>query len=96
MNSSLSKKLIQTSEAAIFIRLSKLKKYNITIGNKKTSVTLEPLVWELLHDIANEQGCHINDLCEFINERKNLDASLASAIRIFILAYTKIQQKEQK
>jgi predicted DNA-binding ribbon-helix-helix protein len=93
MTDTLSKKLIETSEAAVFIRLSKLKKYNIIVGNKKTSVTLEPLVWELLHDIANDQRCHINDLCSFIDERKNKDASLASAIRIFILAYMNIQRK---
>lgn len=93
--SKISKKVIEAAEASIFIRLSKLKKRNIHVGEKKTSVTLEPLVWELLHDIAIAQKCHVNDLCSFIDERKNKDASLASAIRIFVMAYMNIQIKSR-
>lgn len=92
----LSKKVIEAAEASVFIRLSKLKKRNIYVGAKKTSVTLEPLVWELLHDIADAQNCHVNELCEFIYTRKNKEASLASAIRIFVMAYMNIQMKGQE
>lgn len=93
MGKQLSKKLVQTAEAAIFIRLNRLKKYNITVEGKKTSVTLEPLVWELFHDIADDQKCTIHELCTFIHQRKNNEASLASAIRVFIMAYMNIQRK---
>lgn len=89
----LSKTVIEAAEASVFIRLSKLKKRNISVNGKKTSVTLEPLVWELLHDIAIEQDCHANDLCSYIYDRKNSDASLASSIRIFVMAYLNIQVK---
>lgn len=91
-----SSQLKEVAEASIFIRFSKLKKRNIAVGDKKTSVTLEPLVWELLHQIAEEQKCHVNDLCAFIADRKHKDASLASAIRIFIISYMNIQLHEQK
>jgi len=94
MGHQISQKLVETAEAAVFVRLNKLKKYNITVNGKKTSVTLEPLVWDLFHDIADVHHCHINDLCSFIDDRKSHDASLASAIRIFILAYMNIKQKE--
>jgi len=77
----------------MFIRLSKLKKRNIHVGDKKTSVTLEPLVWELLHNIADEQKSTVHELCTFINDRKNKDASLASAMRIFVMAYMNVQVK---
>ena len=89
----LSKKVIEAAEASIFIRLSKLKKRNIHVGDKKTSVTLEPLVWELLHDIADDQSFSVHELCTFINDRKNKEASLASAMRVFVMAYMKIQIK---
>jgi predicted DNA-binding ribbon-helix-helix protein len=91
-----SSQLKEVAEASIFIRFSRLKKRNITVGEKKTSVTLEPLVWELLHKIADEQSCHANDLCTFIADRKHKDASLASAIRIFIMSYMNIQFHENK
>ena len=87
------KHIIEASEAGVFVKLSKLKKRNIALGSKKTSVTLEPLVWELFHDIAQEQECHVNDLCSFIDDRKNSDASLSSAIRVFVMAYMNIQLK---
>ena len=90
----ITKKINKTVEASIFIKLNILKKYNIFVNDKKTSVTLEPLVWELLHAIATEQKCHIHDLCSFISERKHPDASLASAIRVFIMAYQNIGLKE--
>jgi len=89
----LPKKVIEAAEASIFIRLSKLKKRNIHVGEKKTSVTLEPLVWELLHNIAEEQNFSVHELCTFINDRKNGDASLASALRVFVMAYMNIQIK---
>jgi predicted DNA-binding ribbon-helix-helix protein len=88
-------KLTNIAESAIFIKLSKLKKRNIVVQSKKTSVTLEPLVWEILHEIADEKACHVNDLCDFINARKHREASLASAIRIFIMAYMNIQLLEK-
>lgn len=88
-----SKKVIEAAEASIFIRLSKLKKRNIHVGDKKTSVTLEPLVWELLHNIADDQNFSVHELCTFINDRKNKEASLASAMRVFVMAYMKIQIK---
>lgn len=92
----ISQKINKTVEAGIFIKLNILKKYNIFVNDKKTSVTLEPLVWELFNGIAAEQKCHVNDLCSFIGERKHPKASLASAIRVFIMAYQNIELKERE
>lgn len=88
-------KLLETAEAAILIRLNELKKRNIVIGGKRTSVTLEPLVWEILHEIANEQDCTIHDLCTFIHERKGDNSSMSSAIRVFLISYLYINYKKK-
>lgn len=94
----LKNKILETVEASIHIQLSQLKRRNIIVGDKKTSVLLEPLFWEQLHDIAEKQGYHVNDLCTFIDNRKNDDSSLASAIRVFVTAYLNIelQNKNQQ
>lgn len=86
-------KFIETSEASLFLKLNQLAKRNITIGEKRTSVTLEPQVWTILHEIAQEQQCTIHDLCTFVNDRKAEDTSLASAIRVFLMSYLYINLK---
>lgn len=85
---------VETAEASLYIGLSELKKRNIQVKDKRTSVTLEPQVWAILHDVAEEMDCTIHDLCTFIQERKNPDSSLASAIRVFIMSYLHIKLKK--
>ncbi|MGH1375535.1 MAG: ribbon-helix-helix domain-containing protein [Alphaproteobacteria bacterium] len=86
--------IIETAEASIFISLNELKKRNIFIHEKRTSVTLEPQVWNILHEIAEEQECGVHELCSFIYDRKNPDSSLASAIRVFLISYLNIKVKK--
>lgn len=92
----LDKKILETVEASIHVQLSQLKRRNIIVGEKKTSVLLEPLFWEKLHEIAHNQDYHINELCTFIDKRKNKEASLASAIRVFVAAYLAIEAGRAK
>jgi len=87
---------LETAEAAVFISVNELKKRNILIGDRRTSVTLEPQVWRILHDVAEMQGCTIHNLCTFINDRKNPKSSLSSAIRVFLMSYLHIQYRKQK
>lgn len=88
-------KHIQTVEASLNVKLNTMKKYNVTIGDTRTSVTLEPLTWEILHDVAKAQGCSIHDLCGFIQSRKAENSGLSSAIRVFLLSYLYIHYKQE-
>ena len=85
---------LEMSEAAIFVSLNELKKRNLSVQGKRTSVTLEPQIWSVLHDVAEEQDCDIHELCTFIHERKTEDSSLASAIRVFLISYLNIQVRK--
>lgn len=87
---------IETSEASIFVSMNELKKRNVVINGKRTSVTLEPQVWSILHEISEDQGCDVHELCSFIHERKSLESSLASAVRVFLISYLHIQVKKRK
>ena len=85
---------LETAEASIYVSLNELKKRNIFVGDKRTSVTLEPQVWSILHEVAEEQGCDVHELCTFIYERKGSDSSLASAIRVFLISYLNVKLKK--
>lgn len=85
------KKLLETTEATIFIRSNELKKRNIVVNGTRTSVTLEPQIWLILHNVAEEHECTIHDLCDMIYKHKADKSSLASAIRIFLISYLHIK-----
>lgn len=88
------KKFLETAEATIFVRSNKLKKRNIIVQGNRTSVTLEPQIWVILHDVAEDHDCTIHELCDMIYEFKNENSSLASAIRIFLISYLHIKLKQ--
>jgi len=76
-----------------------LKSQNIMIGGHRTSMRLEPSMWDALEDIARREGVSVNDLCSRIKVRLDEQArrrgigpednnvTLTSAVRVFIAAY---------
>lgn len=60
---------------------------NITIFGRRTSVRLEPEMWNALRDISNRENCSIHDICSLIHIRKNPATSLTAAIRVFMMLY---------
>jgi len=63
-------------------------KYSIEIKGHKTSVSLEPVFWEILKEIAHSQGVPINSLIAQIDEERihcNQPSGLASAIRVWLI-----------
>ena len=60
---------------------------NITVLGRRTSVRLEPEMWNSLREIARREKCKIHDICSLIHMRKNPDTSLTAAIRVFLMLY---------
>ena len=60
---------------------------NITVLGRRTSVRLEPEMWNALREIARRERCRIHDICSLIQKRKNPDTSLTAAIRVFLMLY---------
>jgi predicted DNA-binding ribbon-helix-helix protein len=59
---------------------------NIVVAGHRTSVRLEPVMWEALRDIARFRGVGVNELVTRIdNERET--ASLTAAIRVYIVNF---------
>lgn len=64
-------------------------KRSVEIAGHKTSVSLEPVFWDMLRDAAAREGVPINALVAKIDEeriRAETPPGLASAIRVWLVA----------
>lgn len=70
--------------------ISILESRNVTVGNKRTSMRLEPQMWNAIEEIAAREGVTINNLCTQIDKKRTdlaVTVGLTSATRVFIIAY---------
>jgi predicted DNA-binding ribbon-helix-helix protein len=67
--------------------LGALQSKNIRIHNRRTSVRLEPEMWNALNEIAKIEHCTIHDLCGAVNDLKEPHASFTAALRVFLMEY---------
>lgn len=68
---------------------------NVTVLERRTSVRLEPEVWEALNDIAARQKVTVHFLCTEIARRKPGAASLTAAIRVLVVYYFRLAATEE-
>ena len=65
----------------------KPKKRSLSLHGHQTSVSLEDRFWRAFCDIAQKKSLSLNALAAKIDEDRNLDAGLASAMRDYVLCY---------
>ncbi|WP_292290504.1 ribbon-helix-helix domain-containing protein [Marivita sp.] len=62
-------------------------KRSLTLRGHRTSVSLEDAFWRAFREIAEDRNMPINALAAEIDEARDMDVGLASAIRVFILVH---------
>lgn len=62
-------------------------KRSLTLKGHRTSVSLEEPFWHAFREIAQAQGKPINQLAAEIDADRGIEMGLASAIRVFVLAW---------
>ncbi|MEQ8332161.1 ribbon-helix-helix domain-containing protein [Nisaea sp.] len=62
---------------------------NVTIGHRRTSVSLEAQVWNGLSDICKRESIGIDALCTMVADRRQ-ESSMSSALRVFLLTYFRL------
>jgi predicted DNA-binding ribbon-helix-helix protein len=67
-------------------RSSSLAIHNVVVAGRRTSVRLEPVMWEALQDIARQRKVTTNDLVTVIAAQQTA-SSLTAAIRVYILDF---------
>lgn len=68
---------------------------NICVGGRRTSVRLEPEMWDALYDIATREQTTIHHICSLIALRKHRMSTLTAAIRVFLLLYYRAASTEE-
>jgi len=65
---------------------SSLVIHNVVVAGRRTSVRLEPVMWDALQDIARRQHVTVHDLVTDIDHSRTA-SSLTAAIRIHIVDF---------
>ena len=73
---------------------STLRSGNVTVAGRRTSIRLEPAMWQALLEISAREGKTMNALVTEI-ERGRVQSSLTAAIRVFLLDYFKAAATEE-
>ena len=68
---------------------SSLVIHNVVVGGHRTSVRLEPVMWDALHDIARRLRLTTHDLVTDI-DRVRTASSLTAAIRVYIVDFYRV------
>ncbi len=63
------------------------KPRSVFIDGRKTSVRLEPVMWEALADIATRSGVAVSGLIERIAQQRSCGYNLSAAIRAYIVSF---------
>ena len=59
---------------------------NVTLGSRRTSVSLEEQVWDGLTEVCRREEVGLDELCTAVETRR-VDSSMSSALRVFLLTY---------
>ena len=59
---------------------------NIVVAGHRTSVRLEPVMWDALLEIARHRETNVNQLVTEIDRQRN-SSSLTAAIRVYIVDF---------
>jgi len=73
------------TRAALMIR-------NVSVCGRRTSVRLEPPLWDTLAEICRRERCTPHDVCSYVAARRR--GSLTSSLRVFILEYFRTSATE--
>ncbi len=65
---------------------STLVNRNVTIGGRRTSLRLEPAMWDALEEICRREEMSQHELCAKIDARRRA-SSLTAATRVFVVNY---------
>lgn len=66
--------------------IKKRQKRNIRLANLRTTIVLEPYIWECISDILARESLDLDTFCRETDKRRQ-HSSLASSLRIVTLFY---------
>ncbi|HVI52963.1 MAG TPA: ribbon-helix-helix domain-containing protein [Candidatus Sulfotelmatobacter sp.] len=67
---------------------------NVTIAGRRTSMKLEPDMWDALDEICRREQITMHEACTMVADRHRGN-NLTAAMRVFILGYYRAAATEQ-
>lgn len=68
-------------------RLAQISR-NVTINGRRTSIRMEPIMWDSLEEICVRENNTLPGIIEMIDSRRQ-GTSLTASLRVFIISYFK-------
>jgi len=65
---------------------SSLVSRNVTVAGHRTSMRLEPEMWDALSEICRRERLTIHDVCTAVDARRTA-STLTAALRVFVMGY---------
>ncbi|MFA4994996.1 MAG: ribbon-helix-helix domain-containing protein [Bdellovibrionales bacterium] len=93
-NEALSKNT-QTREVSKEHPRSTLVSRNVVISGRRTSVRLEPEMWDGLREICQRERSTMHQVCTTVSLQKMDETSLTAAIRVFVMRYFRLAATEE-
>jgi len=90
----LSKKSISPM-AMEFLLLAVKGHRNIVVSGRRTSVRLEPEMWDGLGEICRRERSTVHHVCTMVSIQKLEATSLTAAIRVFVMRYFRLAATEE-
>ena len=59
---------------------------NVTVAGRRTSLRMEPEMWDALQEAATREGLNLHDFCTGVAKRRG-GYSMTAAIRVHLLNY---------
>jgi predicted DNA-binding ribbon-helix-helix protein len=69
---------------------------NIRIHERRTSIRLEPEMWDALYEVASLEDCSVHDLCSAVHDMKAAEAPFTGALRVFLMEYFRSAAKTNR
>jgi predicted DNA-binding ribbon-helix-helix protein len=73
---------------------SSLISRNITLNGHRTSMRLEPAMWNALIEICRREKLSIHQICSMVAQHKAQETSFTAAVRVFAMSYYKAAATE--
>ena len=67
---------------------------NITVSGRRTSIRLEPEMWDGVTEICQREGRTIHEICSMV-EKFRRDSSFTAHLRVFIMNYFRVAATEE-
>ncbi|MDY0882447.1 ribbon-helix-helix domain-containing protein [Dongia soli] len=67
---------------------------NVTVAGRRTSLRLEPEMWDALLEIGTRENLSLHQLCTEVNRHRG-ESSLTASIRAYALAYFRAAATER-